>query len=294
MKQIVDKFGIRLILDETEQLQNAVSYNDFKKAKECLEQGANPNGDNKYSIKPLMIATAQGSLEIVKILIKQGADINGKDKNGNNALVYCSDYGYAKGIAKLLVDNGIEINHRNKDGETALEKITNNYHFEMAKYLVENGADYKSINKALVESCSRNSWKFTKLNQTKADEFLNYLISYNADVNTKNSIGVSALQNAVLMDKLETIKTLLCNGADINYKNDLGSTALMYACKKENLEITNLLINNGADVNIKNKEGKTAFNLTENKQIKTLLKSKMQITPKAKTKSKSNDFVIDM
>lgn len=241
-----------------------------------------------------MIATAQGSLEIVKILIKQGADINGKDKNGNNALVYCSDYGYAKGIAKLLVDNGIEINHRNKDGETALEKITNNYHFEMAKYLVENGADYKSINKALVESCSRNSWKFTKSNQTKADEFLNYLISYNADVNTKNSIGVSALQNAVLMDKLETIKTLLCNGADINYKNDLGSTALMYACKKENLEITNLLIDNGANVNIKNKEGKTAFDLTENKQIKTLLKSKMQITPKAKTKSKSNDFVIDM
>lgn len=281
-------------MDINDKLQDGISKGNFKQVKESLQQGANPNGDNKYSIKPLMIATAQGSLEIVKILIKQGVDVNGKDKNGNNALVYCSDYGYAKGIAKLLVDNGIEINHRNKDGETALEKITNNYHFEMAKYLVENGADYKSINKALVESCSRNSWKFTKLNQTKADEFLNYLISYNADVNTKNSIGVSVLQNAVLMDKLETIKTLLCNGADINYKNDLGSTALMYACKKENLEITNLLIDNGANVNIKNKEGKTAFDLTENKQIKTLLKSKMQITPKAKTKSKSNDFVIDM
>lgn len=277
-------------MDINDKLQDGISKSDFKQVKESLQQGANPNGDNKYSIKPLMVATAQGCLEIAKILIKQGADINGKDKNGNNALVYCSDYGYAKGIAKLLVDNGIEINHRNKDGETALEKITNNYHFEMAKYLVENGADYKSINKALVESCSRNSWKFTKLNQTKADEFLNYLISYNADVNTKNSIGVSVLQNAVLMDKLETIKILLCNCADINYKNDLGDTALMYACKKENLEITNLLIDNGANVNIKNKEGKTAFNLTENKQIKTLLKSKMQIAPKAKTKSKSNDF----
>lgn len=288
MKQIVDERGTRWVLDETEELQSAVSHNDLKKAKECLEYGANPNGDKKYDINPLMIATTQGNLEIAKLLIDKGADVNAKDKNGNNALVYCSNYGYAKGIAKLFIDNGIEINNRNRDGETALEKATGSSNCEIAKFLIENGADHKSINKSLVIVCGKSNWSWIKSN--KDDEFLHYLISHNADVNTKNCIGISALGNAILADNLEFAKTLLCNGANVNSKDDNGDTALKYACVKENWEITNLLIDNGANVNIKNNEGKTAFDLTKNEKIKTLLKQKMQIKPKAKAKTQSNNF----
>lgn len=294
MKQIVDEFGIKWTLDETEKLQHAVSHNDVEIAKKYLEQGANPNGSNQYQLTPLMITARNGNLEMAKLLISKGADINAKDSNGNNALAYCSDYGYAnaKGVAKLLVENRADINHRDKDGYTALEKATGSSNFEIAKFLIENGADHKSINESLVIVCGSSNWSWIKSN--KDDEFLHYLISHNADVNAKNCIGVSALGNAVLADNLEFAKILLCNGANVNSKDDNGDTALKYACVKENWEITNLLIDNGANVNIKNNEGKTAFDLTKNEKIKTLLKQKMQIKPKAKAKTKSNDFGIGM
>lgn len=316
MKQIADKLGTRWTLDETERLQHAVSNNDVEIAKKYLEQGANPNGSNQYDLTPLMITALNGNLEMAKLLISKGADVNVKDKNGNTALAYCSNYGYiivAKNadvnvkdkygyikIAKFLVENGADINHRNKDGITALEQATKNSNFELAKFLIENGANHKSINQSLViVSGQGDGWRI-KSNKKEKEEFLHYLISHNADVNAKNCIGVSALANAVLMDNLEFVKTLLCNGANVNSKDYKGDTALMFACVKENWEITNLLINNGANVNIKNNEGKTALEYykerckTPNNKIVSLLQSKMQIKPKAKAKSKSNDFGINM
>lgn len=320
MKQIVDELGTRWTLDETERLQHAVSNNDFEIAKKYLEQGANPNGSNQYDLTPLMITALNGNLEMAKLLISKGADVNVKDKNGNTALTYCSNYGYiiiAKSadanvvkdkygyikIAKFLVENGADINHRNKDGITALEQALEQAakinKFELAKFLIENGADHKSINKSLViVSGQSDGWGIS--NKKEREEFLHYLISHNADVNAKNCIGVSALSNAVLVDNLEFAKTLLCNGANVNSKDYKGDTALMFACAKENWEITNLLIDNGANVNIKNNEGKTALEYykkrckSPNSKIVSLLQSKMQIKPKAKAKSQSNDFGINM
>lgn len=174
-------------------------------AKKYLEQGANPNGSNQYDSTPLMITALNGNLEMAKLLISKGADVNVKDKNGNTALAYCSDYGYiivAKNadvnvkdkygyikIAKFFVENGADINHRNKDGITALEQATKNSNFELAKFLIENGADHKSINKSLVIVCGQGDGWGIKPN--KKEKEVHYLISHNADVNAKNYIGVS-------------------------------------------------------------------------------------------------------
>ena len=46
-----------------------------------LEKGADVNAINKVQI-PLMTATDQGRLEVVKLLLEKGADFNTKDKDG--------------------------------------------------------------------------------------------------------------------------------------------------------------------------------------------------------------------
>lgn len=85
-------------------------------------------------------------------------------------------------------------------------------------------------------------------------------------------------------------KYLIEQGADVNAKDENGHTPLIYAVQKNNVEITDILLKNGADVNVKNKRGKTALDFIKAKEVISLLKSKMQIKPKVKVKSKSNDF----
>ena len=57
--------------------------------------------------------------EICKLLIENGANVNDKDLQGANALIYASTFGNYETV-KLLIENGVEINTQNKDGYTAL------------------------------------------------------------------------------------------------------------------------------------------------------------------------------
>jgi ankyrin repeat protein len=79
--------------------------------------------------------TARGTAaEVVRMLIKAGADPNFHDKDGNTALHNT----YVPDIARALMGAGADVNARNLAGETPLMKTTS---FEIARMLLENGAD---------------------------------------------------------------------------------------------------------------------------------------------------------
>ncbi len=71
-----------------------------------LEKGADPNArDEATGITPLMDAAKAGNIEIARLLIDNGADVNAKDRNGRAVLHYAElgEMIYGKtGIVKLL------------------------------------------------------------------------------------------------------------------------------------------------------------------------------------------------
>ena len=80
--------------------------------------------------------------EICKLLIENGANVNDKDFQGANALIYGSTFlKWDLSIIKLLMDSGIEINAQDKDGYTALMEATISGNYETVKLLIENEAD---------------------------------------------------------------------------------------------------------------------------------------------------------
>lgn len=73
--------------------------------------------------------------EVVRLLLKRGADPNIQDERGNTALIECAWHADA---ALELIKHGAKLNIQNKDGLTAL---INSVSPDVARILVENGAD---------------------------------------------------------------------------------------------------------------------------------------------------------
>jgi cytohesin len=83
-------------------------------------------------------------------------------------------------------------------------------------------------------------------------------LAHGADANAKVKLsGDIPLHVAVEKGKIETANLLIQKGADVNAKNSTGITPLHIAAQKSDIKMANLLILKGADVNAKNKYGLT-------------------------------------
>jgi len=65
----------------------SISKNDIDTVKKLIKMGVNVN---KFSggKSPLMYAARYNRVEIIKLLVEEGADIKAKDKHGATAIVY--------------------------------------------------------------------------------------------------------------------------------------------------------------------------------------------------------------
>ena len=123
--------------------------------KSLIEQGADVNAVNKESGEtPLMYACGSydydklgnGNIELARILISKGAEVNAKDPSGNNALINSALNGNVE-IVKLLISKGANVNIQDRNNATPLiatqialgEKQQNAV--QVAKILIENGAN---------------------------------------------------------------------------------------------------------------------------------------------------------
>ena len=83
-----------------------------------------------------------GHLEIVKLLLDSGADINSLSMNGFSATPL-QGAAAAKRIdlARLLIDRGANVNCRGEEGVSPLHEVAGNGELEFAKLLLEHGAN---------------------------------------------------------------------------------------------------------------------------------------------------------
>mmetsp|Transcript_24651 Transcript_24651/g.31871 ORF Transcript_24651/g.31871 Transcript_24651/m.31871 type:complete len:462 (+) Transcript_24651:410-1795(+) len=83
-----------------------------------IRKPANPNLVNSEQISPLMMAAKTGSLSIVKLLLKYGANVDLQDENGRTALIWAVQHGHFE-VSKLLVETGANKDLRTKDDRSA-------------------------------------------------------------------------------------------------------------------------------------------------------------------------------
>ncbi|XP_076285931.1 transient receptor potential cation channel subfamily A member 1-like [Lasioglossum baleicum] len=290
--------------------------------------------------KILITSVVNGNLEIVEDLLKNGADVNMLDYKvyfGGISLLQRAVNEKQVQMAKLLINYGANVNVKNIRGETPIVNAIQNRDTKMIELLLTNGADIKEDpevvctavmcgNLELVEDLLKNGTDVNMLNgniyyrnsllhravNEKQVQMAKLLINYGANVNVKDTREetpiVNAIQNrdtkmiellltngadikedpkvvctAVRCRNLELVEDLLKNGADINALDNMyfGNSFLHMAVKTKQVQMVKLLINYGANVNVKDSQGETpivnAIQNRDKKMIELLLTNGVDI-----------------
>ena len=85
--------------------------------------------------------------EMIKTLVKLGADVVERDNSGKSVLDYYILYHFSvfeRKIANCLMDLGafLDVEVESTDGQTPIEIADDEKCYEAAKFLLENNADY--------------------------------------------------------------------------------------------------------------------------------------------------------
>ena len=85
-------------------------------------------------------AAHKGNVDHIKDLLREGADINARDRYGQTALMIAAMNGRTS-LVLFLVEQGAELDHTAKYHLTALMLAVINGHMDIVRILVKAGAD---------------------------------------------------------------------------------------------------------------------------------------------------------
>lgn len=109
-----------------------------------ISRGADINKTNANGESPLALAAWNGRLEAVKWLLERGARINAPKRQWS-ALHYAVFAGH-KDVAQYLIDRGADINAQSNNGSSVLMMAVYEGHEDLAKLLVDKGAQRNVTN----------------------------------------------------------------------------------------------------------------------------------------------------
>ncbi|XP_073813776.1 protein fem-1 homolog B isoform X2 [Musca autumnalis] len=104
-----------------------------------VRHGANVNHNTKAQSSPLRAACYAGRLDIVKYLIEHGADVNLGNKYNNTCIMIAAYKGHTQ-VVDTLLKNGANPNEQALCGATALHYAAECGHFEVCRLLLDHGA----------------------------------------------------------------------------------------------------------------------------------------------------------
>ena len=222
-------------------------------------QPAPPTADAKGNT-PLMRAAATGSVEEVRTLLGQGANVKAANSLGVTAL-HLGAASPAK--AKLLIEAGADVNAVSQQGRTALHVVASTAgSLETLKLLAAKGADLKAKDRVGIDALTMAAW-------ADDEPMVRYLVEKGLSVNVDNLPGNTPLQGAASHGNLAMMKLLLARKADPNQGTKLfgkvrhgdiqlqGLTPLMLAAAYQPAEFVKVLLDAGASVNAKDCRGMT-------------------------------------
>ncbi|EUB63876.1 Ankyrin-2 [Echinococcus granulosus] len=202
-------------------------------------------------LNALHLASKEGHLPVVRLLLDHHATIDAKTNRGNTALHIASLAGRSE-IVRLLVERGADVNAKSQNGFTPLYMAAQENHTEIVEYLLNKGAD-----QALATDDG-----FTPLAvalQLCHDAVVSLLLE--RDSGGKGRLP--ALHVAAKKDDVHAVSLLLANNdVNVNHASARGFTPLHIAARYGNLKVARLLINNGAEVNCCAKDSITPLHLS--------------------------------
>ena len=265
----------------SEELDSIIHADDYKRLKENIENGkikdVNMIVTESSHRSLLMMACEIGSIECVKILFANKADVNYTDYDDWSAvtsaaesgnvdivklvlsrdelnidLVYdalhaplCSgsaNFRLSTEIAMLLISRLPDVNRRVRGSCVLLNHAASGGYLDIVRLLLESGADPNVTDNveydALYDACSEGHFDVVKL-----------LFEFDSPHKITEETINSAYLCACYDGHLEIVSYLIGKGADVNATGGGGRLAIDYAIRKNNIPLAELLMESGFNVN---------------------------------------------
>lgn len=259
-------------------LQRACKKGNIEDIKSYLKRGANANESDFCGFTCLHEAALEGHVDVVEILLQNGADINAQaDENGyyETPLMDAAENKHEETV-QLLISKGANPNIYNIDGFTALTKIYNEHkdeegYDEIIKMLEEAGNKFAvapshekleevdSTNpdtvgpKEIVEDPNnsyfseiirkKNIYKFAA--EGAKEITANYFVAGNS-LESKPDILILAARNGHT-ELVDIILGLSLGPHNVDIENDRGLTPLLASVGRGHYEVVESLLVKGAD-----------------------------------------------
>jgi ankyrin repeat protein len=169
-----------------------------------LDHGANVNTTDKKDT-PLISAYRGGHLEIMRLLLEHGADVDVWCNSNDLVLRYASRNGQAE-VVQLLLRHNANVNARGFLGWTPLHKASNGGHTKVVRLLLDHGADINALsmghNTSLCLAAHHGSLEVMEL-----------LLERGADVDIRGESDKTPYQLAESHGLTEVARLLLEHGA---------------------------------------------------------------------------------
>ena len=195
-------------------------------------------------------ASKEGNIDAVKQHIQLGANVDQKNLYLQTPLYTAVENGQIE-IAKFLIENGANVNF--KYVKSILQVAIIEDHEEIIETLLVNNADANLIRDGLTMLDIAN-----KLGRKKIAKLL---IKHGGKSGVESNL--ISIYTASKKGNIKIVKNFIKTGADINAKDLSGMNALHYACYFGRDKVVQLLLVNGAEVNEVNRDGNTSLDLVE-------------------------------
>lgn len=274
-------------------LQKALEFHELTRAEitaaAILSNNTDPNPSLNSALPPLHIAAMRGSVDLVEMLIRLGANVNQFDNQGKTAADLASYYGQEKTFQLLTNHNIINRTCRtsryayNASGETYKKPDMTGFSLNEQGSLV--GSAHRNLD--LVKKTIKKSMALAHSIATTSES----AIEAGAHMGNREMVEVLlnagapySLPTAVFMNDFETVKKyldedpnrihergahdfallwysvisggnidmaklLIDHGAKVEEQHFLGTTALHWSCFKGPIELVEFFVENGANVN---------------------------------------------
>jgi len=216
--------------------------------------GVNVNGI-PGGVPPLRyIMTWSGDPSGPRWLLEHGADPNLSWGEHDDAPLHMAAQRWDVPMVELLVRHGADINRRRKDGRTAHTVAELHGNADVAAWLLAHGAkDELSSLERFIAACQRGDHEHAqatlRAHPTLRDELrtehhlmmqvpaergdarvLETMLACGFDANVKDNDGVNSLHRAAMAGRVDAVRVLLAHGASVNALDGMFSgTALLWA-----------------------------------------------------------------
>ena len=238
---------------QAQNIFNAVLNGDLTKVKELIEKEpkllkVKVIGSGWYSATPLHLAAQCDNVEIVRYLIEKGADINAPRDDFMTPLMMAGI-----NVSKVLVETGVDINYKTPEGRTAISYAAETGDRQVFNYLLDQGANlpehgtYGAIRSIEIGLRGGNV------------KCLDYYLKEGLDIRFENKAKMTLAHFASESNSPELLIRLKNLKAPLNNRDLYGWTPLHTAAFNGNLQIVKLLIEAGLDKDARTIDGKTPY-----------------------------------